>query len=128
MSKPAIGIAGVGMYVPATYITGAEIARETGIPADVIVQKFGLARKPIPGLDDHPNAMALKAAQAALAQAGIAADAIDVVLCTTEEWKNIPSGQRASSWPMIWAPRGPGPSTCRCGAAPPSARSSWPRA
>ena len=34
--------------------------------------------------------MALKAAQAALAQAGIAADAIDVVLCTTEEWKEYP--------------------------------------
>src|SRR4051812_37138999 len=90
MSKPPIGIAGVGMYVPATYITAAEIARETGIPEEVIVTKFGLPRKPVPGPDDQPTAMALRAAQDALAQAGIAPDDIDVVLCTTEEWKEYP--------------------------------------
>jgi 3-oxoacyl-[acyl-carrier-protein] synthase-3 len=90
MSNAPVGIAGVGMYVPPTTITAAEIAQETGIPEDVIARKFGLVRKPVPGPDDQPTAMALKAAQDALAQAGIQPDEIDVLLCTTEEWKEYP--------------------------------------
>ncbi len=90
MSEPSIGIAAVGTYIPRTYITAAEIAAETGIPEHVIASKFGLARKPVPGPDDHTNAMALWAAQDALAGSEIAPDEIDVVLCTTEEWKEYP--------------------------------------
>jgi 3-oxoacyl-[acyl-carrier-protein] synthase-3 len=44
----------------------------------------------VPGPDDHTNAMALWAAQDALAGSEIAPDEIDVVLCTTEEWKEYP--------------------------------------
>ncbi|HEX6609033.1 MAG TPA: 3-oxoacyl-ACP synthase [Chloroflexia bacterium] len=90
MSEPSIGIAAVGTYIPRTYITAAEIAAETGIPEHVIASKFGLTRKPVPGPDDHTNAMALWAAQDALAGSDIAPDEIDVVLCTTEEWKEYP--------------------------------------
>ena len=90
MSEPSIGIAAVGTYIPRTYITAAEIAAETGIPEHVIASKFGLTRKPVPGPDDHTNAMALWAAQDALAGSEIAPDEIDVVLCTTEEWKEYP--------------------------------------
>lgn len=90
MAEQPTGIVAVGTYIPSTYITGAEIARLTGIPADVITEKFGIVRKPIPGPNDHTNAMALWAAQDALSQSGIAPDDIDVVLCTTEEWKEYP--------------------------------------
>jgi 3-oxoacyl-[acyl-carrier-protein] synthase-3 len=90
MTEPSIGIAAVGTYIPRTYITAAEIAAATGIPEQVIATKFGLARKPVPGPDDHTNAMALWAAQNALAGSEIAPDEIDVVLCTTEEWKEYP--------------------------------------
>jgi 3-oxoacyl-[acyl-carrier-protein] synthase III len=90
MSEPSIGIAAAGTYIPCTYITAAEIAAETGIPEHVIASKFGLTRKPVPGPDDHTNAMALWAAQDALADSDITPDEIDVVLCTTEEWKEYP--------------------------------------
>lgn len=90
MSEPSIGIMAVGSYVPANFITGEEIADLTGIPARVIIDKFGIARKPTPGSDDHPNAMAVKAAQAALQKAGVDPQEIDVVLCTTEEYKEYP--------------------------------------
>ncbi len=90
MSRVPISIAGVGMYVPPTYITAAEIAQETGIPEDVIARKFGLVQKPIPGPDDQPTTMALRAARDALAQADVQPDEVDVVLCTTEEWKEYP--------------------------------------
>lgn len=90
MNDQATGIVAVGTYIPASYISGADIARLTGIPEDVIVHKFGLERKPVAGPDDHTNAMAVWAAQDALTRSGISADEIDVVLCTTEEWKEYP--------------------------------------
>ncbi len=87
---PAIGIVAAGAYTPRTYITGAEIALKMGIPEDVIVKKFGISRKPVPGPDDHSNAMGLWAAQDALQKSGMEPNEIDVVLCTTEEWKEYP--------------------------------------
>jgi 3-oxoacyl-[acyl-carrier-protein] synthase-3 len=90
MTQPPVGVVAAGSYIPQSFITAAEIAAETGIPEEIIVTKFGLTRKPIPGPDDHTNAMALWAAQDALAQTEIAPEEIDVVLCTTEEWKEYP--------------------------------------
>ncbi len=90
MNEPSVGIVAVGAYTPESYISGAEIAHLTGIPEDVIVTKFGLERKPVAGPDDHPNAMALRASQGALIESGIQPEEIDVVLCTTEEFKEYP--------------------------------------
>ncbi len=90
MTHDPIGIVAAGSYVPRTVMTAAEIAARTGIPEGVIVSKFGITQKPIPGPDDHTNAMALWAAQDALAQSTVAPEEIDVVLCTTEEWKEFP--------------------------------------
>jgi 3-oxoacyl-[acyl-carrier-protein] synthase-3 len=90
MDNTPVGIVAVGTYIPQTYITAAEIAERTGIPEEVIVTKFGLERKPVPGPDDHPGAMSLQAARVALERADVAPEVIDVVLCTTEEWKEYP--------------------------------------
>jgi 3-oxoacyl-[acyl-carrier-protein] synthase-3 len=85
-----VGVVAAGSYVPSTCITAAEIAAETGIPEGVLREKFGLDRKPIPGPDDHTNAMALRAAEDALRRGGVSGEEIDLVLCTTEEWKEYP--------------------------------------
>lgn len=85
-----VGIMAAGAYVPATTISAAEIAARTGVPEAVVRDKFGLRQKPIPGPEDHTNAMALRAAIDAVARAGIDAAEIDLVLCTTEEWKEYP--------------------------------------
>lgn len=85
-----IGIAGVGIYVPETVMTAAEISRRSGIPEAVVVEKLGIAQKPVPGPEDHTNAMALWAAQDAIEGSGVSAQEIDLVLCTTEEWKEYP--------------------------------------
>ncbi len=87
---PPVGIVAAGMYVPQTFISSAEIATGTGIPEDIIRTKFGLNRKPVPGPNDHTTARALWAAQDALAQTSIKPQDIDVILCTTEEWKEYP--------------------------------------
>ncbi|MCS6898629.1 MAG: 3-oxoacyl-ACP synthase [Myxococcales bacterium] len=88
--KAWVGIVSAGSYIPSTYITAAEIAAETGIPEEVVKHKFGLEKKPIPGPDDHTNAMALRAAEDALRRGGVSGEEIDLVLCTTEEWKEYP--------------------------------------
>jgi 3-oxoacyl-[acyl-carrier-protein] synthase-3 len=90
MDAEPIGIVAVGTYVPATFISAAEIGRRAGIPEQVVAQKFGLTRKPVPGPEDHTNAMAVWAAQDALARGDVDPAEIDVVLCTTEEWKEYP--------------------------------------
>jgi len=87
---PPIGILSVGTYIPETVMKSAEIARLSGVPEDVIIHKMGIVRKPVPGPGDHTNAMGLWAAQDAVGRAGIDPQQIDLVLCTTEEWKEYP--------------------------------------
>ena len=87
---PTVGIVSVGVYIPETFIAAAEISELSGIPEDVVAHKMGIVRKPIPGPADHTNAMGLWAAEDALAHSGLSPDEIDLVLCTTEEWKEYP--------------------------------------
>jgi 3-oxoacyl-[acyl-carrier-protein] synthase-3 len=89
-TTPSVGILSAGIYIPETFETAKEIALATDIPESVIATKFGIVKKPIPGPDDHTNRMALLASQDAVKKAGISPDEIDVVLCTTEEWKEYP--------------------------------------
>lgn len=85
-----LGIVSAGAYVPSTFISAAEIAEHTGIPEPVIRERFGIEQKPIPGPDDHTHAMAVHASKDALARGGVSPEEIDVVLSTTEEWKEHP--------------------------------------
>ena len=82
-----VGIASLGMYLPQTVITAPEIAQISGIEEWVIREKFGIDQKTVAGPGDHPNQMAVWAAQDCLARTDIRPEEIDVVLCTTEEWK-----------------------------------------
>ncbi len=82
-----VGIVSTGMYIPKQFITAAEIAEQSGIEEWVIREKFGIEQKPVAGPDDQPNQMAVWAAQDCLAKTDISPEEIDVVICTTEEWK-----------------------------------------
>lgn len=85
-----IGISGLGVYLPEGRLSAAEIAAASGLPEWVVRDKLGLNSKPVPGPDDHPTAMGVWAAQAALAEAGIEARDVDVVISITEEYKEYP--------------------------------------
>jgi 3-oxoacyl-[acyl-carrier-protein] synthase-3 len=87
---PTVGIVSAGVYIPQSFITAAEIAALSGIPEQIVAEKMGIVRKPVPGPADHTNAMGLWAAQDALEGTGIGPEDIDLVLCTTEEWKEYP--------------------------------------
>lgn len=83
----SVGIVSVGMYLPDTHLTAADIAAESGLPEWVVRDKLGIERKRMAGPDDQPNQMAVWAAQDCLSKTDIPPEEIDVVLCTTEEWR-----------------------------------------
>jgi 3-oxoacyl-[acyl-carrier-protein] synthase-3 len=83
----AIGIVSVGTYSPDSFVTAEEIAAASGLPEWVVREKLGISRKFVAGPDDHPNEMGIKAALDCLSQNDIGPEEIDLVLCTTEEWR-----------------------------------------
>lgn len=85
--QPQVGILSTGIYIPENYMTAAEIAEKTGIPADVVEKKLGIKQKPIPGPEDHCVAMAINAANRAIAKAGIDPAEIDLVIWAGDEYK-----------------------------------------
>ncbi|TEU18641.1 MAG: 3-oxoacyl-ACP synthase [Anaerolineales bacterium] len=87
ISIPAVGIVSAGMYLPEPVLTAADIAEKSGLSEWVVREKLGINQKRMAGPDDHPNQMAVWAAQDCLSKCDIPPEEIDVVLCTTEEWK-----------------------------------------
>ena len=75
-----IGIMGIGTYTPETYMTAAEIAEKSGIPEEVIAEKFGVRRKAVPGPEDTTSSMGIKAARKAIDKAGIKPEEIDLII------------------------------------------------
>jgi len=84
-----VAVTGLGTYVPDRTVTGAEIAAESGVPEDVVVGKMGVAEKRVPPPDaDHCSDMSVKAARAALSDAGVDAADLDLVLYHGSEYKD----------------------------------------
>ncbi|MCB8923801.1 MAG: 3-oxoacyl-ACP synthase [Ardenticatenaceae bacterium] len=82
-----VGIVSIGTYSPEGFITGDEIAAASGLPEWVVRDKLGIIKKHVGGPDDHPNEMGIKAAKDCLANCDIDPKEIDVVINTTEEWR-----------------------------------------
>lgn len=87
MSMPVVGIVGTGQFLPDDRMTAADIAEASGLPEWVVRDKLGIIEKRVAPPGMHPNQMGVWAAQDCLERTGIDPKDIDVVLCTTEEWK-----------------------------------------
>jgi 3-oxoacyl-[acyl-carrier-protein] synthase-3 len=72
-----VGIAGIGVYLPDTYMTAADLAAATFLSEEVVALKFGIKRKPVAGSDNTTAEMGYKAAVIALEEAKIEAGMID---------------------------------------------------
>ncbi|MDE2149715.1 MAG: 3-oxoacyl-ACP synthase [Gammaproteobacteria bacterium] len=83
-------ITGLGVYLPRQRHTAAYIAARSGLPEWVVRDKLGIDEKPVPGSGDDTNAMGIHAAAEALAEAGIEAAAVNVLVSITEEYKEYP--------------------------------------
>ncbi len=86
-AKPTVGIAAVGTYSPRKFLDSAKIAEQTGYPEWVVRDKLGIHKKFVANENEHPNEMGIKAALDCLAQTNIDPFEIDVILNTTEEWR-----------------------------------------
>ena len=82
-----MGIVSTATWFPETFMTAEQIAEESGLPEWVVKEKLGIERKFVADPEVHPNRMAVNAARKAIDKAGIDPLDIDVVLCTTEEWR-----------------------------------------
>lgn len=85
-----VGIMGIGTYIPETYITAEEIAEKSEIPAEIIKEKFGVLKKPIPGPNDTTSYMGIKAAERAIENANINPEEIDLVIWNGGQHKDYP--------------------------------------
>jgi len=70
MKTAPVGLAGIGTYFPAAVQSSAEIAEATGIPREIVEQKFGLRQKHIAAPDEHVSAMAARAAEPLVRESG----------------------------------------------------------
>jgi 3-oxoacyl-[acyl-carrier-protein] synthase-3 len=84
----AIGIASTGVYFPPQTENASSLAMRTGIPEEIIKEKFGLYEKHV--ADDHTHAsdLAIRAAKAALE--GFDPNKIDVVIYFGSPHKDYP--------------------------------------
>ncbi|MGZ4354999.1 MAG: 3-oxoacyl-ACP synthase, partial [Gaiellaceae bacterium] len=90
-----VGIAGTASYLPARWMTAAEVASVSGIPEAVVVDKFGLRGKHIAAADEHVSDLAVAAAEALLAEHDVDPASIDVVVYYGSQWKDYMVWQAA---------------------------------
>ncbi len=82
-----MGIVSMGHFLPDTVLSSSDVSAASGLDEWVVTEKLGISRKHVADPDLHPNDMAVLAAERCLAGGDIDPLDIDVVLCTTEEWK-----------------------------------------
>jgi 3-oxoacyl-[acyl-carrier-protein] synthase-3 len=76
-------------------MTAAEVGERSGIPEQVILEKFGLRGKHIAGVDEHVSDLSVRAAEALLEEAEVDPEEIDVVMYFGSMWKEYAVWQAA---------------------------------
>nr|WP_246546637.1 beta-ketoacyl-ACP synthase III [Ancylobacter defluvii] len=76
-------VRGVGAYLPARALSNADLAQMVDTSDEWIVQRTGIRERHIAADDEVTSDLAIKAAQAALANAGLDAQDIDLIVLAT---------------------------------------------
>ena len=76
-------VLGCGSYLPSRVITNAELAQTVDTSDEWIVQRTGIRERHIAAQGEYTSDLAIHAARAALANAGVDAQSIDLVLVAT---------------------------------------------
>src|SRR5712671_4062446 len=85
-------VVGCGAYLPERILTNAELARRIDTSDEWIVQRTGIRQRHIAAEGELCSDLARRAAQRALASAGVAADDIDLlILATTTPDNTLPA-------------------------------------
>jgi 3-oxoacyl-[acyl-carrier-protein] synthase III len=85
-----IGLAATAAYLPERWMAAAEIAEASGIPEQVIVEKFGLRGKHIAAADEHVSDMSVAAGRALLEEHDVDPEAIDALVYFGSTWREYP--------------------------------------
>jgi 3-oxoacyl-[acyl-carrier-protein] synthase III len=83
-----VGVMGIGTYIPKMRMDASEIALKSGIPENIIREKFGVYSKPVPGPDDTTSHMGIEAARKAIINAEINPEEIDIVIWNGAQHKD----------------------------------------
>lgn len=83
----------IGAYVPEAVLTNADLEKMVDTSDEWIVKRTGIKERHIAAKDETTSDMGAKAAEVAIARAGIAHGEIDLVLCATvtPDYFNMPS-------------------------------------
>jgi len=92
MKKSTVGIVGIGVYIPRTYMTAEEISAKTGgvWSVDAVRDKLGINKKTVALGSEGTQEMGYLAAKDCIESSGIDPKEIDVILCMGEEYKEYP--------------------------------------
>ena len=90
-----VSLAATASYLPDRWMTAAEVGERSGIPEQVIVEKFGLRGKHIAAENEHVSDLSVSAARALLAETGVDPEEIDVVMYYGSMWKDYAVWQAA---------------------------------
>jgi 3-oxoacyl-[acyl-carrier-protein] synthase-3 len=90
-----ISLAATAAYLPERWMTAGEVGERSGIPEQVIVEKFGLRGKHIAAEDEHVSDLSVRAADALIAESGVDPLDVDVVMYFGSMWKDYAVWQAA---------------------------------
>lgn len=76
-------VVGCGSYLPARIVTNAELAARVDTSDEWIVQRTGIRQRHVAADDEPTSIVGLKAAQAAITDAGIDPSEIDLIIVAT---------------------------------------------
>jgi 3-oxoacyl-[acyl-carrier-protein] synthase-3 len=76
-------VRGIGSYLPRRKLTNQDLEKFVETSHEWIVQRTGIEERHIADDDETTSVLGIKAAEAALADAGLTADDIDLVICAT---------------------------------------------
>jgi 3-oxoacyl-[acyl-carrier-protein] synthase-3 len=82
-SNIQVGVAGLGHYVPGRRLTNQDLEKLVDTSDEWIVQRTGIRERRIAAADEFTSDMAAHAARRALADAGVDAKDVDLILCAT---------------------------------------------
>ncbi|VTZ51456.1 3-oxoacyl-(acyl-carrier-protein) synthase III [Methylocella tundrae] len=76
-------VVGLGSYLPKRIVSNADLEKSLDTTDEWIVQRTGIRQRHVAAEDEPTSILGLNAARAALADAGLTADAIDLVIVAT---------------------------------------------
>ena len=90
-----VGLVATAHYLPERWMTAAEVGAASGIPEDVVVEKFGFRGKHIAAADEHVSDLAVAAGSRLLEEQALDPASIGALVYYGSTWKDYPVWQVA---------------------------------